>query len=314
MKETVIWISGLLLSAAIASRVDPGSYSGGRSRDPDARIRRNGSAVARLLGGFRTSASDLLFIKTELYHHGGVAYAPHSHDDHHSHDSLDAEIDEHGHESHDCDELGHDHRAETLIPTEDRDFRGFVGRLHRQVKPWRDPSLPHVLSNTREMLPLFRLMTKIDPSYVRGYAAGSFFLQLESLDSAFAFLDEGIRHNPDAFQLYSARGVLWLKKARLAGRYSPEAPPHFKRAYDDFHRAAELALVQRPPESVLGTPRGDAVWEPHLDNDAAAACHLAARLASQLGDPSAGAALARRYLTIFPDSAPLRSIANPPPR
>ena len=63
-------------SPLVSQRLDP-SYAGGRSRDVEARAVRNTSAVGLMLGEFRTSMSDIMFIKTERYLHGGRGYKPH---------------------------------------------------------------------------------------------------------------------------------------------------------------------------------------------------------------------------------------------
>lgn len=317
MKAAAIWIPGLLLAAIIAARVDPRDYAGGRSRDDAARLRRNSSAVAQMLGGFRTSMSDFMYIKTELYLHGGVGYAPHRHDE----VASSAELAEEAHASHDGHGHPHAHAHEhehpdgcagtpTLIPEADRDFRGFVGRLHRQVKPWRDPGDPHILADGRELLPWFRLMTASDPQYIRGYVAGAFWLQREDRDAAFAFVEEGLAKNPDSFQLLVSRGLLRLKQARQIGTPAATSLEILEAARQDFLQGAELALLQRPAGIADEDIGQNDAWERYQENDALAACQLAATLTRTLGDPEGAAELARRYRIFFPDSAPLREAAE----
>ncbi len=214
-----VWGGGLLLAGWLSGQVDPSRYEGGRARDEQARERRNRSALATLMGGFRTSASDLMFIKTERYLHGGVAYrhgpgeAEHAgHDHDHEHEHAHGEDPEHGHEFV-CGSQG----KETAIPRAEADFRGWIGDLYREVKPWRDPSEAHVHTDGRELLPWFRLMTWSDPTYVQGYLAGGFWLQEEGAAAALEFIEEGLRNNPGAFPLYVSRGLLRVKQAREAG-------------------------------------------------------------------------------------------------
>jgi hypothetical protein len=66
-----------LLSPLLSLRLDPHGYQGGRSRDAEDRMERNASSIGSMLGELRTSMSDILFLKTERYLHGGVAYTPH---------------------------------------------------------------------------------------------------------------------------------------------------------------------------------------------------------------------------------------------
>ena len=320
-------LPGILLAAGIAARVDPRDYAGGRSRDEAARLRRNSSAVARLFGEFRTSLGDVLYIKTERYHHGGVGYAPHHHDEATSASELADEIDAHADDRQAPPSPGdhdHDHACSdgcagtpTLIPEEHRDFRGFIGRLHRQVKPWRDPAEPHLLTDGRELLPWFRLMTSVDPHYIRGYVAGAFWLQRENRDAAFTFVQEGLDRNPDAFQLLVSRGLLRLKQARQAGplsnpAHASAARPLLEEARRDFFQAAEMALRQRPPGLTDAQLAQGGDWERYMENDALAACFMAAQLTLTLGEPDAARALARRYADVFPDFAPLRDLAGRP--
>lgn len=304
MRAPILFILGAALAAWIAAHVDPQAYAGGRSRDEAARLRRNRSAVARMLGEFRTSMSDILFLKTERYLHGGVGYVPHHDEPALSTSELADEVAEHQ------GELGipGDHEVaehsgfQTLIPTEAADFRGFVGRLHRKVKPWRDPAKPHIHTDGRELLPWFRLMTTADPHYVRGYVAGGFWLQLEDRDVAMEFIEEGIARNPDAFPLHVSRGILRLKRAREAGYTGGVVPPAARSlvesALADFLAAAELAYAQHGQEE----------WERYVESDAAIAFHLAAGLTGVLGDPDGARKLARRYLEVLPDYGPLRDL------
>lgn len=308
MKRAAIFILGVALAAWISANVDPLSYAGGRSRDEADRLRRNSSAVARMLGEFRTSMSDVMFIKTERYLHGGVGYVPHHDEPVLSTAELADEVEEHQGELGipGDDEVAEHAGIQTLIPTAEADFRGFVGRLHRAVKPWRDPAKPHIHTDGRELLPWFRLMTAADPHYVRGYVAGGFWLQLEDREQAMGFIEEGIARNPGAFPLYVSRGLLRLKEARQAGYAGGEVPPParplLESARGDFLAAADLAVAQRPREG----------WERYVDSDAATAFHLAAALTGVLGDADGARSLARRYLGVMPDYAPLLDLAGTP--
>ncbi len=337
-----LWGLGLVCASLIAARVDPSAYEGGRARDDEDRLRRNSSAVAAMLGEFRTGMSDIMFIKTERYLHGGVAYRPH-HDEsvlsagdladeveeHQSelseslddparphapacsHGSLHPQTCPHGHASpheHVCASEG----APTLIPGAEQDFRGFIGRLHREVKPWRDPSRPHLHTDGRELTPWFRLMTRTDPRYVRGYVAGAFWLQSLDPAAAVAFIDEGLHHNPDAFSLYVSRALITLRKIRQHDgvddvlEASPADRGLLERALADFERAAELALAQRPAEVLETGDPWAAGWSAYLEDDAARACHMTVLLNHNLGRVERSRELGGRYLRHFPDYAPLR--------
>ncbi len=309
----------LLVAAASATRVDPNAYAGGRARNEQERLRRNSSALAAMLGEFRTSVSDILFMKTERYLHGGVGYLPHHTESALSVEELEAEVEEHqseltptGHDwadgdsadPHDDDE--HHHGVHTVIPPPYRDFRGWVGKMYRQVRPWRDPNRPHLHTDGRDLLPWFRVMTISDPHYVRGYTIGGFWLTMEDEQVALRFMEEGLTHNPEAFALYVARAVLYLRFARHARERDPdmngEARAWMEKARADVSRAAGLVLQQRP-EDVDEDGHGAGGWSPYMENDAYQACRMDVVLTDLLGDPALAREKAARYSVIFPELA-----------
>lgn len=263
---------------------------------------RNASAFAIMMGEFRTSLGDLLFIKTERYLDKGVAYEPHIDADalaktgrtendpegndvmaealagarvqealsHASvemgqigvHDEHDHE--DHDHHDHDHDHKGHDHAGHdehdhdddsvvaTLIRTADQDFRGFIGNLERQVKPWRDPKEPHQHAEGKELtelLPWYRLATLSDPHNVRNYMIGAWWLRTlktpEQQEEALTFLDEGLAANPEAYELYFMRGYVLKDLGET------------EKAITQFKKSAELAIKYRPPGGPDSTPDWD---------------------------------------------------------
>lgn len=209
------------LSAPLWSRpLDPSAYDAGAAQSIEAIQERNSSALAMMLGELRANAADFVFIKTERYLHSGVGYAPHMAG------ALNSEMSGDGHDhDHDHDHEGHDHdhaHTATLIPSPDRDFRGFIGQLERSVKPWQDPSAPHQHTAGTELLPWYRVMTVTDPHNVRGYMIGSWWLAGEDepgyWKSALEFVTEGTQNNPAAFQL-------WLMRSRIEDRFARMEEP-----------------------------------------------------------------------------------------
>ncbi len=318
----VVWCAGLVAAARIAATVDPSDYADGRARDDEDRLRRNSSAIAVMLGEFRTGMSDIMFLKTERYLHAGVGYRPHHDESVLSAGDLAEEVEEHQSEltvrltdgdpvAEDEDVAEGEHAdVPTLIPEAHRDFRGFIGRLHREVKPWRDPAKRHLHTDGRELAPWFRLMTRTDPRYVRGYVAGAFWLQTLDVDAALRFIEEGLSHNPDAFSLLVSRALITLQQTRRSGDGNgvsdvPAVRDALGRARADFERAAELALAQRPAAVLESGDPWQPGWSAYLEDDAARACHMAVLLARNLGDPERARVLAERYSRHFPDYAPL---------
>ncbi|MCH8514669.1 MAG: hypothetical protein LAT83_23850, partial [Kiritimatiellae bacterium] len=315
---SIFTLAVLLINALLSMRVDPLPYTGGRARDEEERARRNSSSLAAMFGEFRTTLSDVMFIKTERYLHAGVGYAVHHTamsaedlaeevDEHQSelgvHDDHDHHHHDHDHEHIEGLEIDHEHAGTaTLIPRADRDFRGPIGRLHREVKPWRDPSKPHAHTDGRELLPWFRVMTMSDPGYIQGYVAGGFWLQTESLDLAISFIEEGLEKNPDDFQLHVSRGLLRVRKARRAGDLNaavlePEVRSLLELALADVLRAAELMQRVRP-DDVDEDGFGSGGWGRYHESDAMASAHLSVSLTRNLGDHQTAAELARTFLEI----------------
>lgn len=317
----------LLVSPVLSTGWYPNRYEGGRSKDERSVHLRNSSATAQIAGELRATFSDIIFIKTERYLHAGVAYAPHM--------NLEKDIsisaaradvaeahDEHGHgEAH-----AHEHHGpegytkdashagtETAIKPPDEDFRGFVGNLHRAVSTYRDPSLAHMHSDGREMLPWFRVATLSNPNFVRGYCVGAWWLKLRNPAEAIAFAREGIANNPDAFQIHLVLGELYLDRVReLSGGViqpaSPEALEAVEQARQAYREAARLAMAQRPAD-FDALPEYDP-WREWMDTDAMRATEMAVLLEVRFGDEAAGRALAREYLRVYPQSGPLRRQAG----
>ena len=288
-----LWAAGWLAAGWLVSRVEPLRYEGSRAHDEHEMNLRNHSALSAMLGEFRTSASDLMFIQTEGYLHGGVSFRKET-----AH-AMEEAIDEHEHgEGHDpdLDAACSCQGAETVIPRREHDYRGWIGDLYREVKPWRDPAKPHLHTDGRELLPWFRLMTMSDPHYVQGYQAGAFWLQQEDPVQALRFVEEGVKNNPGAFQLFVSRGLIRMKQVRDSGESALKESDRtlIQASRDDFLRAAELGLAQRPVEVDEEGTHG-AAWGNYQENDLLAACRMAVLLSERLGD----AAAAQRYRERF---------------
>ena len=327
MKPSRMLAAGVLVVFAVSPLfmrdIDPNHYEGGRSRDVASGEQRNTSAIAGMLGEFRTALADVLYVKTELYFDGGVAYQPHlsgerlaeqgtvatgSHEGHSHHHGMTEGA---GHEE------GEDAGTPTMIPTAQGDFRGFIGDLQRQVKPWRDPSLGHQHSDGRELLPWYRVATVVDPHHVVGYAIGGFWLRFRNLPAAFGFVEEGARNNPSSSTLVYTLAQLHLEKARQLNHNQLDAPgpdslAEFLVARDHYVRAADMAIRRRPPGWVDDHDHPTPGWTDENEDDARGAARMAAMLENRYGDPSKGAAMARRYLSVFGRDKLLEKAAGVP--
>lgn len=203
----------------------------------------NQSALAALFGEFRVSVADMLWLKTDEYIHKGIEYRlPHAHEteqaDHtghvHEHEETatsDTYTIEHA--------MGWDHSHEhvvSVIPRKERDFRGLLGDIERQVRPYSPTHLEH--ESLEEVIPWYRLLTYINPHHTRGYVIGAYVIstQADNPEQALKFLKEGERNNPQSPEIQEALGRLcFFKLHRL-----DEAIPHFQKAISLFSSKSHL--------------------------------------------------------------------------
>lgn len=282
-----------LLGPAFFGNLDPTRYTGGRSVDEQRKMERNSSAISQLLGEFRTSMSDIMFMKTELYLHSGVAFTPHltESDAKGTADALDTS------------------GVGTIIPTAEQDFRGIVGHMERAIQPWQDPNQPHVHSGGNELLPWYRLMTLSDPHYVRGYMLGGYWLKRDNYAEALKFLDEGIANNPNAFQLHYTKGQIYNSRIiSIADQGNDVELDQLRElAHRSFLRAAEIVLQQRPQGE---TVRGLVWWTDYVEEDARGSLRLAVLYEGRFGDPAKALKLGREALERVEQDGPLTSMVG----
>lgn len=259
---------------------------------------RNENAFALILGNVRTSAADFMYVQTENYLHAGVGYRAHL--------KLDS-TDEHGHSA-SCETGG----VPTLIRGKPDDFRGFLGDIEREVKPYLDASKPHLHGAGNELMPWFRLMTLSNPQYVRGYRVGAYTLMTDGKwQEAVDFLNEGIernKDNPDLFRLYQTLAQIHLH-GRLAKDY-PWGAAWTQKACEAARKAYELGLKQRPPLGEVGKKRDKLVWNLDLEEDFLfAACNLVTLL-DEMGKLDEALKTAREIRDQAPTHAPLLRILD----
>ncbi|HTQ09137.1 MAG TPA: hypothetical protein VMI31_03615 [Fimbriimonadaceae bacterium] len=155
----------------------------------------DGSAAASLLGQFRTNISAWLWVHTDLYLHNGVHMRP----------ITDAErkagIQIEGPRA---DSVIYKEVSITLVPSPERDYRGIVGDVDRAVNAWK-PMKNHTHNDPMQTLPLFRLMTWLDPQFIDGWTTGASVLARDRSPAgtakAMKLLNEGLAQNPDSVDI-----------------------------------------------------------------------------------------------------------------
>lgn len=168
-------------------------------------------ASASLLGQFRTSASSWLWVRTDLYLHNGVEMRPLSEAELHAgHKGVGSSDNE--------DKALHDDELHvTVIPPKERDFRGLFGDVERATRAYKDMR-NHGHNDPVTALPLFRLMTWIDPQFIPGWTTGAAVLARDRSDRGLAkaleILEEGRAKNPASIALNSEIGYLLAARRR----------------------------------------------------------------------------------------------------
>ncbi|MEI7577326.1 MAG: tetratricopeptide repeat protein [Armatimonadota bacterium] len=182
-------------------------------------------AAASLLGQFRTSASSWLFLHADLYLHNGVEMRP----------LTDAEI-KNGRKGVGGDskeeKIHDDSKIVTVIPSEKIDFRGIFGDIERATTSYKDMT-GHSHNTPKDSLPLFRLMTFLDPQFVSGWTTGANIMlwekDREGFRKALVYLNEGLQHNPKSIDILSQIAFCHLKEFE-GKRDFAQALPFLQRA------------------------------------------------------------------------------------
>ena len=174
-------------------------------------------AQASLFGQFRGSMSDFLYLQVDRYVHGGVDLRG----------MTEKEISKK--EAHVTSEDGvetgtrqHDGTETTVVPERKADWRGVLGDMERNIKPYASMA-NHRHKDPREALQIYRLMAAANPKSVRAYTEGGWLMvgmKGEGPERAFQFLSEGLRANPDSIELAASLG--WLL-TRVLERYADGA-------------------------------------------------------------------------------------------
>jgi tetratricopeptide (TPR) repeat protein len=209
MKAASVVVGGTVLAAALV-----GSNTGSIKESVNPAIKpvgleaQDSHAAASLLGQFRTSASSWLFLHADLYLHNGVEMRP----------LTEAEIKngQKGVGSNPNEAKIHDDsKIVTVIPSEKIDFRGIFGDVERATTSYKDMT-GHSHNTPRDSLPLFRLMTFLDPQFVPGWTTGANIMlwekDREGFRKALVYLNEGLQHNPKSIDILSQIAFCHLKE------------------------------------------------------------------------------------------------------
>ncbi|MGV3616569.1 MAG: tetratricopeptide repeat protein [Fimbriimonas sp.] len=225
-------VGGLVLAGLAAGSLAP---SLGPETNPPTRVTgmeaHETQAGASLLGQFRTTAAAWMYLRADLYLHNGVEMRALTDAERRSgHHGVGGGEDAH----HNSDKLHDDSSIVTVVPDKDEDFRGIFGDIERGTAAYRDMK-GHDHNDPSTVLPLFRLTTWVDPSFITGWCLGAMVIARAedkgAVDRAIAYLQEGRRANPDSIEIVTqigtlnvarkadiAEGLKWLEQARSIAR------------------------------------------------------------------------------------------------
>ena len=251
-------------------------------------------AAVSLLGQFRTSASAWMFLRADLYLHNGVEMRPLS--------EVERQSGRRGVGTSDRpeDQLHDDSNVVTVVPEKARDFRGLLGDLERAGSAYKDMT-GHGHNDPVASLPLFRLMTILDPQFIPGWTVGAAILARDhgrpATEKSMALLREGLEHNPQSPEILGSIGKLYLTRGTRTdaqGRLVRDlirARPWYRKAVD----AAESNKTR------LSEPEREAA----LEN-----ARFAAMLEREAGDCAAMRRVLDHGLGLFPDDGILQRLAR----
>ena len=164
-----------------------------------------------LMGDSRRLFANHFFAQADAYFHSG--FYPTIFDN--------AKPEEHSHlteEAHEHEEAGgHDeHHEETFL----RPPRDWIERFGRHFFPTVHTHLNH--GNEREILPWLKISAELDPKRIDTYVTASYWLRtsLHKPDQAELFLRQGLRANPDSYEILLELGRVYFynKKDPVVGR------------------------------------------------------------------------------------------------
>jgi len=184
------------------------------------------SASGSLLGEFRTNTSAWLWLHADLYLHNGVTMRPITSAEEKAGVSVQGAKKD-GQENLDAS------ASITTIPSAERDFRGVFGDAEREIAAYKDMH-DHTHNEPEQCLPLYRLMTWLDPQFIEAWTTGAMIFARDrspiGTQRALNFLHEGLAANPQSVDILTEiayvhltrqrafrDAIVWLEQARRYG-------------------------------------------------------------------------------------------------
>ena len=227
MKASPYLVLALMLTACFTLATGMELRTGMKSN-----LAKSDNVFSVLLGDGRRLFANEFFTMADVYYHSG--YYP-SVFDLREEGTKEIVAESHGHTDSPEDELKEDFLGKP---------KDWIDRFGRHFRITEHTHLEH--SNEREILPWLRLAADMDPQKIETYTVGSFFMRthLNRPREAEAFLREGLRNNPNSYEILFELGQLYDENDHDIGR-----------ARDVWQLALRRWLQQDPPaqkENKLG--------------------------------------------------------------
>ena len=227
----VRWLYVSILSAVVLIMVTAIPIDSFFFRDNISRSIQQSDVLFKMFGQLRHDIAAIFYVKADEYYHGGTRHP--SGETHHLEDDIHAE--------------GRDEEHNHPAAVEKNKYRDVFEQVEEEITA--HPIIHLQGSASAEIIPWFYLATVFDPQYVQAYTVGGFWLgmQLEKPDAAVAFLREGLRNNPDAWEIYAQLGEMYF----TAKQDNEKSAAYLKRAYaliqtsgaDDFRKKEILVFL-----------------------------------------------------------------------
>ena len=194
-------IAGVVAAALLAPVLAPQAHVEARYKPGEYQAAKESIALS-LLGQLQMSVSDLMWLKTLEYLHNGIVYRMPSEQER-AQGVRAAEFTGMG------AGVAH-HDGPSLVPGKDRDWRGLLGEVDRNIEPWRPGHPQH--SDPQELIPWYQVLVKFNPHYIQAYTNGAFFMSDFARQPGMArdFLIAGAQKNPWSFEIESVLGRIYF--------------------------------------------------------------------------------------------------------
>ena len=196
--------------------------------------------LSRFLGSAKEAVGDTLFLKADVYFHGGVR-----HEDHH--DETAEALEKEG--------VIHEDAAPAEAAPKD-----WIEKMNRRIQVHEIVHLSK--ENRKEMLPFFAMAAALDPRNVEAVLTAAYWLDSEFGKSADALevLKKGLRDNPGSWEIENALGRFYFRTRewapaeqhlrQAAERSGPAPLENYTRVDLYYHLAEACAALGKKAEAL----------------------------------------------------------------